>query len=156
MRRMPRQIQISRLWSKYRIASSTRRISFKHRHLSSQKVRQRISVMKTNSLYSFRLSRELAFYFTSCLEVNKNTRIFENLWLTFWRYKWRSVFDVVQNFLSWVRVISKLIYLKKTLISIASYGFLWPKRWFFYIGFLFCIHKSFKISYSFLINIFLM
>ena len=41
--------------------------------------------MKTNTLYSSRLSRELAFYFTFCLQVNKNTRITENLWLTFWR-----------------------------------------------------------------------
>ena len=62
--------------------------------LSRQKIRQRFSVMKTNTLYSSRLSRELAFYFTFCLEVNKNTRIAENIWLTFWRDKWRSVFDV--------------------------------------------------------------
>ena len=54
--------------------------------------------MKTNTLYSSRLSRELAFYFTFCLEVNKNTRITENLWRTFWRDKWRAVFDIVQNF----------------------------------------------------------
>ena len=49
------------------------------RHLSRQKICQRFSVMKTNTLYSSRLSRELAFYFTFCLEVNKNTRITENL-----------------------------------------------------------------------------
>ena len=46
------------------------------RHLSRQKIRQRFS---TNTLYSSRISRELAFYFTFCLEVNKNTRITENL-----------------------------------------------------------------------------
>ena len=67
-------------------------------HLSRQKIRQRISVMKTNTLYSSRFSRELAFSFTFCLEVNKNTKITENLWRNFWRDKWRSVFDVVQNF----------------------------------------------------------
>ena len=49
------------------------------RHLSRQKIRQRISVMKTNTLYSSRFSRELAFSFTFCLEVNKNTKITENL-----------------------------------------------------------------------------
>ena len=54
--------------------------------------------MKTNTLYSSRFSRELAFSFTFCLEVNKNTKITENLWRNFWRDKWRSVFDVVQNF----------------------------------------------------------
>ena len=47
---------------------------------------------------TLRLSKKLAFYFTFCQEVNKNTRITENLWRTFWRDKWRSVFDVVQNF----------------------------------------------------------
>ena len=49
------------------------------RHLSRLKIRQRISVMKTNNLYSSRFSRELAFSFTFCLEVNKNAKITENL-----------------------------------------------------------------------------
>ena len=43
----------------------------------------------------------MAFYFIFCLEVNKNTKITENLWRNFWRDKWRSVFDVVQNFRFW-------------------------------------------------------
>ena len=49
------------------------------RQLLRQKIRQRISVMKTNTLYSSRFPRELAFSFTFCLEVNKNTKITENL-----------------------------------------------------------------------------
>ena len=67
--------------------------------------------MKTNTLYSSRLSRELAFYFTSCLEVNKNTRITENLWRTFWRDKWRAVFDVVQNFRYYVKRFNRFVIL---------------------------------------------
>ena len=47
------------------------------RHLLRQKLHQRISVMKTNTLY---LSRKLIFWFTSCLEDNKNTSVCFHYW----------------------------------------------------------------------------
>ena len=47
------------------------------RHLLHQKVRQIISVMKTNTLY---VSRKLAFWFTFCLKDNKYTSVCSHYW----------------------------------------------------------------------------
>ena len=48
--------------------------------------------------------RELAFWFTFCLE-DKKTAVFvfitEMLWRTFWHNNWRSVFEVVKRLRSW-------------------------------------------------------
>ena len=77
-------------------------ISKTDRHLLRKKVRQRISVMKTNTLY---VSRELAFQFTVCLEDNKNTGVLGFSLLRFfdefWRNKWHSIFDVVKRLHFW-------------------------------------------------------
>ena len=60
------------------------------RHLLCQKVRQRISVMKTNTavFVVFKTKRELKCQFSGITEI---------LWRTFWRNKWWSVFDVVKD-----------------------------------------------------------
>ena len=63
---------------------------------TDRQVCQRISLMKTNTLYA---CRELAFLFTFCLEGNKSNSvcfITKILWWTFWRNNWRSLFDAVK------------------------------------------------------------
>ena len=70
--------------------------------LLHQKVCQRISEMKTNTLY---VSRDLAFFF----EDNRKVLVFvtEILWQTFWCNNWRSDFEVVK-ILSYYKLISGL------------------------------------------------
>ena len=64
--------------------------------LLHQKVCQKISVLKTNTLCFW-------FIFTFCLEDNKNTSgFFEVFWQTFWHNNWKSLFDVVEKLCSYV------------------------------------------------------
>ena len=67
------------------------------RHLLRQKVCQRISVMKTNTgvFVVFKTKHESKCHCSGNISVF--VFITKILWKTFWRYKWRSVFDVVKR-----------------------------------------------------------
>ena len=91
-------------------------------HLLRQRVRQRISVIPENWHFNSRL-------------VLKTTKtpvfvfITEILWQTFWRNKWRSVFDVVKNLrlctwlldddtTKWKLLLENLVYLLKRKLKV--------------------------------------
>ena len=90
----------SRLWNKYFVFCTlitfnlfSRIIKLKHNSrsfLQRHKVRQLISVMKTNTgiFGVFKTKSELKWQFVFITEI---------LWRIVWRNKWESLFDVVKN-----------------------------------------------------------
>ena len=77
-----------------------------NRHLLRQKVRFRISVMKTNTANSPETKSVFVF-------------ITEIIWRTLWCNKWRSVFDVVKN-LRLSAANPRILTLHRTIIHIFS------------------------------------
>ena len=71
------------------------------RHLLWQKVHQKISVIKTNTFDD--IEKNSSFWHFNSRFVLKTTKtqvfvmITEIFWWTFWRNKWRSIFDVVKD-----------------------------------------------------------
>ena len=97
--------------------------------LLRKKVRKRISVMKTNTLCFQRIG--ILIHVLSRRQQKHQCLVFvfitEILWRTFWRNKWRSIFDVVKDSSCFDCLFFIAITLNLIVILIQSSELTWQK-----------------------------